>query len=144
MKLRAVHLTRARIIDSANAFQLYNAFPSGRDKEELKRILASNAPTYTLEAMSQASFQMLLKRVGDAYRDEDALADLTNESGRSYFNAEQVAALVGSFNSSLLKLKAVQVLAPSVLDPENYAVIQAKFSSSMDRAAVREHLMSMR
>lgn len=137
-KLQALSVVRARIVDQENTFTLYGAFPSGRDKDEVKRILGGEK--FALTPVGAEDFKQLLKRIESAHTDDDALADLANESGDHYFLSDQVAKILGSFKSSAQKMKAFQALHTRVLDPQNYAKIASAFSTSSDRNQVREAL----
>lgn len=137
-RLRTAFLLKTRIADPANTFALYAAFSSSRDKDELKRVLSSEATGLTVEAVAHDQFRRILQRTGDARDDDTALADLALEADRSYFTAQQVSALIVPFNSSMARMKAVRTLSGHVIDPQNYGVIQAKFNSALDRNAVRE------
>lgn len=137
-KLQAVSVIRARIVDQENTFSLYGAFASGRDKDELKRVLAGERLALTPVAADQ--FKELVKRIENAYTDDDALADLANESGEHYFLSEQVAKILTTFSSPTNKMRAFEAVHTRVLDPQNYGRIQSAFSTSADRAKVRDAL----
>lgn len=137
-KLQAVSIVRTRIVDPENTFSLYGAFASGRDKDELKRILSGEK--LALAPVAAEDFNQLMKRIENAYTDDDALADLANESGEHYFLSEQVAKILKTFSSPANKMRAFDAVHARILDPQNYGRIQSAFSTSADRAKVRDAL----
>lgn len=90
--------------------------------------------------LSEESFSLLYNKVRDASFDSNRYDLLEVASLGCWFSCRQVAGLLKLFSFSDGKLKALQILAPRMVDPENAADVYGVFDFSSDKDKAAEML----
>ena len=88
--------------------------------------------------MSDGSFHALMYAVKEEPFTSDQLDMVRIAAARSRFTCAQVVGLMGIFDFTSEKFEVLQILQPSVIDPQNMFIIEASFHFSSEKKKVRE------
>ena len=84
-------------------------------------------------AMDDDDFRRLVVAVRTEGFADTKLAVIESASARNYFRVDQLKTLLGELAYSGTKLRAVYLIAPRLVDPENTFAVYASFSHSADK-----------
>ena len=89
------------------------------------------------ECLSDSKFSVLYNKVKNASFDDRKFDLIEVASLGGYYSCQQVARIISLFSFSDKKIKALQMMASHIVDPQNAADIykQFTFSSDKDKAA---------
>ena len=89
------------------------------------------------DCLSDSKFSVLYNKVKNASFDDRKFDLIEVASLGCYYSCQQVARIINLFSFSDKKLKALQMMASHIIDPQNAADIykQFTFSSDKDKAA---------
>lgn len=87
--------------------------------------------------LSERDFSIVYNRVRNASFDDNKMALIEVATLGCYFTCAQCAKLIGMFSFSDKQLRALRMMAPRIVDPQNgYTIYQVfRFSSDKDEAA---------
>ena len=71
---------------------------------------------------------------------DNQLAVIESASGRNYFRVGQLKSLLDQLAFSATKLRALELIAPRLLDPENSFAVYESFSYSADKEQAKQIL----
>src|SRR5690606_28031778 len=125
-RLRAAVAFRGRIVDQQNTYVLLALFNSPADKQLLQRILAgeANGPSAISPADLRNLVSALRSRAVTAHRQ----AHLADRAPAYWFTTAQARQVLDSFAGSADRMRALQVLRPRILDPQNDQPIITAFA----------------
>jgi hypothetical protein len=135
-KLRAVRLLKDRLVEKGGEFQLYGAFTFESDKAALKRLLDGGE----LEAprpIENDALDQLVSALKKGFASQVGHQILREEAGRRWFLVDQASRVLGVFPTFDARLRALQIVRPRVLDPENWQRLEPLFATMDDRAQLR-------
>lgn len=135
-KLRAASALRDRLTDRGNEFQLFASFAFESDKAALRRVLAGGEPE-TPKPIDNDSLDRLVQALKKGFAPQVGFQVLRDEVGRRFFVVDQVSMLISVFPTFENRLRALQILRPHVLDPENWQRLEPLFATMEDRAQLR-------
>ncbi len=136
-RLKAVQLVRNRILDPQNNFQLFQAFQFPAEKEELKRILTGNPDSALPQPMAPQALDALIEKIRASYTYALWYKILGDEAAQNWFLIDQVAAIAVPFPTYDARMRAVEILKPRILDPQNYSRLEPLFSTQADRERLK-------
>jgi Ricin-type beta-trefoil lectin domain/Domain of unknown function (DUF4476) len=90
--------------------------------------------------MDEESFRSLVQAVRAEAFSEGQLAVVERASSRSYFRVGQLKAVLDLLSFSATKLRALELMAPRLVDPENAFAIFDAFTFSADKEQVKQIL----
>lgn len=76
---------------------------------------------------------------GEGFAD-NKLAVIESASARNYFRVGQLKTLLGELAFSATKLRALDLLAPRLVDPENTFAVYESFTHSADKDQAKQIL----
>lgn len=135
-KLMAMRSVRDRIADRSNEPRLDAAFTFDPDKEALRRILAGgelDAP----RPLSAEALNALVERLRHEFSSHIGYQTLRQEASRGWFRVEQASVVVSLFPTFDGRFRALEIVRPRVIDPENWASLEPAFATPQDRARLR-------
>lgn len=137
-RLRAAVAFRGRIVDPQNTYVLLALFNSSADKQLLQRILAGevNGPSAISTGELRNLVSALHSRAGSSQRQ----AYLAERAYDYWFTTAQARQVLDTFAGSADRMRALQVLRPRILDPQNEQPILTAFAASRDREQARQIL----
>jgi hypothetical protein len=91
-------------------------------------------------AMDDDDFRLLVVAVKNEGFADNKLAVIESASARNYFRVGQLKTLLGELAFSATKLRAVYLIAPRLLDPENNFAVYDSFSYSADKEQAEQIL----
>jgi len=135
-KLKAAHLLKDHIADRQNEFQLYSALTFESDKEALRKILGTGE-LETARPIDNAAFDQLVARLRQGWASQVGFQLLRDEAPKRWFLVDQVATLLGIFPTFDARFRALEIVRPRILDPENWMRFEPQFATMEDRARLR-------
>jgi len=100
----------------------------------------TNPPGYNL--MSPYKFNAFLSQLDSESFSEDKLNLLKVVASNNYFTVEQLSAIMDRFPMDEDKIKAVEILYPRVIDPENSYLLLNKVTFSKSKERLRRIISS--
>ena len=91
-------------------------------------------------AMDDDDFRRLVGAVRNEGFADNKLAVIESASARNYFRVGQLKTLLGELAFSATKLRALYLIAPRLLDPENRFAVYDSFSHSADKEQAEQIL----
>jgi hypothetical protein len=137
-RLQAVRLVEARILDPQNDYQLYTAFPSSADKEELGRILNHAQAASLPQPIAARELERLVQMIRSAPTAEAVFALLSREAPSHWFQVSQVASIIRELPTPDSRMRALTILRPRVLDPQSWRGLEAFFPNDAYKRQVAE------
>ncbi len=95
-------------------------------------------------AIDDRTFEQLAKRISGEAFSSGKLRVIREAAASNYFRAGQVARLLGGITMGADKLKALESLAPHLVDPERAFVVYKVFDFDADKAKAEKILKSTR
>jgi hypothetical protein len=90
--------------------------------------------------MEPEPFRVLVQAIKSEGFSENQLNVIEQASGRNYFRVAQLRAVLDQLGFSATKLRALELVSPRLVDPENAFTIYDAFAFSADKDQAREIL----
>jgi hypothetical protein len=105
---------------------------------DLSDDLAQARPAQPLTALPAADFEKLLKGLKQEPFDQGKLTYIENFATERPLNCEQAATLLKCFAFDDVRIKAVKVLYPKLIDRQNFNDVLSAFAFESNKAAARK------
>lgn len=136
LKLAAGRLMRDRLAEPKTLAPLEAAFPFDTDRQALRTLLAGGTVA-PLRAQEPSEASQLVARVKEGFGASIAQQVLREEVPRRYFTVDQVSRLLGTFPTFEARMRALELVRPHVLDPDEWQDLEPHFATMADRARLR-------
>jgi hypothetical protein len=114
--------------------------PKGNYTSIIKIGGGSAAPAATKPAVGSGDFNQLLKSIKDADFEGEKIRVLQMAAKHQHFSCKQVGQLVDAYDFSAGKLKAVELTAARITDPQNSYKILEHFDFDADKQKAQKFL----